>query len=107
MKDYDKLILWLDYFDSSVPRSKGRRIPSHSATKSPTLEELKLAAKKLGLEPEVFESRRPSSRRVTGYIQVKKVMKKGELIKKLANQLSIVRAEIRKEGVMNQAKKQV
>jgi signal recognition particle subunit SRP19 len=96
MKDYEKLIIWLDYFDSSVPRSKGRRIANHSATKSPTLNELKLAAQKLGLEPEVFESRRPSSRKVTGYIQVKKVMKKGELIKKLANQLSVVRSELRK-----------
>jgi Signal recognition particle 19 kDa protein len=96
MKDYDKLIIWLDYFDSSVPRSRGRRIPNHSATKSPTLNELKAAAQKLGLEPEVFESRRPSSRRITGYIQVKKIMKKGELIKKLANQLSAVRSEVRK-----------
>ncbi|MEM0118056.1 MAG: signal recognition particle subunit SRP19/SEC65 family protein [Conexivisphaerales archaeon] len=96
MKDYDKLILWLDYFDSNIPRARGRRIPNHAAVKGPSLEELALAARRLGLEPEVQQARRPSSRRITGFIQVKKTMKKGELIKRLTAELAKVRSETRK-----------
>lgn len=95
MKDYDRYILWLDYFDSSMPRNKGRRVPSNSAVRSPTLQELKLAAERLGLKPEAFEARRPSSLKRTGYIQVQKLAKKQQLIRKLSLELARVRSETR------------
>ncbi len=96
MKDYQKQIVWVDYFDSSISRSAGRRVPSHSATRSPTLEELSLAASKLGLEPAVQRARRPASRYVTGYVQIRKTMKKSELLKKMMLELTKVRSESRK-----------
>lgn len=100
MKDYEKVVVWVDYFDSSNSRSSGRRIPSHAATRSPTLEELRLAAQNLGFNPDVRQARRPSSPfNVTGYIQVKKTMKKSQLIRRLADELAKVRAQSKKKIV--------
>ena len=50
MKDYDHLIIWLDYFNSTLSRAEGRRIPLDKAVKSPTLDELCQAAAQLGFK---------------------------------------------------------
>ena len=51
MKDYDHIILWLDYFNKTLPRSKGRRIKSERAVFDPTIAELIDAAIQAGFEP--------------------------------------------------------
>lgn len=51
MKDYDHIILWLDYFNKTLPRSKGRRIKSDLAVFDPTIAELTDAAIQAGFEP--------------------------------------------------------
>lgn len=51
MKDYDHIILWLDYFNKTLPRRKGRRIKSERAVFDPTVADLVDAAKEAGYEP--------------------------------------------------------
>lgn len=66
------------------------------AVKSPKLEELLEAAKSLGLEAKAFKARHPKRpRKVSGYVSVRKVGKKQELLKKMAKTLSQVRGRSR------------
>jgi signal recognition particle subunit SRP19 len=53
MKDKGKLVIWPVYLDQTKSRSNGRIISRKSAIKEPQLNEIKEAAKKLGLNPEV------------------------------------------------------
>ncbi len=46
LKDYDHIILWLDYFNKTLPRRKGRRIKSERAVFDPTVADLVDAGKK-------------------------------------------------------------
>lgn len=77
MKSYDRVVVWLDYLDSERKRSEGRRVPLNSCSRSPTLEELALACRRLNLDPEPQAARYPSvSSRVSGYVSIKKADKK-------------------------------
>ena len=92
MKDYDRYILWLDYFDSALKRREGRRVPLSSATRSPTVQELSDACEKLGLKPAPQVARHPRSRgRESGYVSVTKTAPKRDLIIKVARELARVR----------------
>ena len=51
MKDYDYVILWLDYFNKNLTRTKGRKIKKEQAIFDPTLSDLLGAAKESGFEP--------------------------------------------------------
>jgi signal recognition particle subunit SRP19 len=51
LKDYDHIILWLDYFNKALSRSKGRRIKNERAVFDPTIAELNDAAIQAGFEP--------------------------------------------------------
>ena len=51
MKDYEKQVIWLDYFNSSYSRSQGRRISRNRSIKNPILSDLLEAAKRLNLNP--------------------------------------------------------
>lgn len=96
MKKEDRQVFWLDYFDSTISRSEGRRIPISMAVKSPKLDELLEAARSLGLEAEAFEARHPKRpRKVSGYISVERVGKKQELLRRIAKTLSQVRGRSR------------
>ena len=48
MKDYDHVILWLDYFNKNLSRSKGRRVTRDKSVFDPTLVDLIDAAKAVG-----------------------------------------------------------
>ena len=50
MKDYDNIILWLDYYNKGLSRNKGRRITKSLAIYDPLLSELIEAANSLGYE---------------------------------------------------------
>ncbi|MCD6511595.1 MAG: signal recognition particle protein Srp19 [Thaumarchaeota archaeon] len=85
MKEYGKLVIWLDYFDSSLSRAEGRRVPISLATKNPNLDRLVKAARALGYEPEGFEARHPKRPwRKSGYIVINKDRSKEKVIKELA-----------------------
>jgi signal recognition particle subunit SRP19 len=53
MRDKGKLVIWPVYIDQTKSRSSGRIISRKNAIKEPQLNEIKEAAKKLGLNPEV------------------------------------------------------
>lgn len=53
MKDRGKLVIWPAYIDQTRTRNMGRIISLKNAIKEPQLNEIKEAARKLGLNPEV------------------------------------------------------
>jgi signal recognition particle subunit SEC65 len=94
LKSYDRLVIWLDYFDSERKRSEGRRVPLNSCSRSPTLEELALACTRLGLQPEPQAARYPQApSRLSGYVSIGKTAKKQPTIIQIARELSKVKGE--------------
>ncbi len=53
MRDKGKLVIWPVYLDQTKSRSRGRIISRKNAIKEPQLNEIKEAARQLGLNPEV------------------------------------------------------
>lgn len=53
MRDRGKLVIWPAYIDQTRSRKMGRIIALKNAVKEPQLNEIKEAARKLGLNPEV------------------------------------------------------
>ncbi|MEM2883044.1 MAG: signal recognition particle subunit SRP19/SEC65 family protein [Nitrososphaerales archaeon] len=95
MKEYDHLIIWLDYFNSTLSRSEGRRIPLNRAIRSPTLDELCQAASILGYKPQPFQARYPKRSHIqSGYIAVEKKGSKTKLLYELAEALRKVRGKV-------------
>lgn len=94
MKEYGKLIIWVDYFNSAIKRSEGRRVPLRSAVRDPTLEEIINAAKRLGYTPEPQEGYYPKRSKVkSGYVSLEKKESKRVIVKKLSSALAQVKGE--------------
>ncbi len=69
-------------------------MPLHSCVRSPTVEELTEACRRLKLEPEPKQSRYPKNfQQSSGYVSVKKIPTKMKLLVKVAKELSVVRGE--------------
>jgi signal recognition particle subunit SRP19 len=94
LKDYDHIILWLDYFNKTLPRRKGRRIRSERAVFDPTVADLTEAAIQAGYEPleqenaeQVRYPRRPFVK--SGYIVLPKLteQKKSTIIERVAEKM--------------------
>ena len=97
MKDYDRQVFWLDYFDSELKRSEGRRVPLSTATRAPTLSELGEACRRLNLQPQPQPARFPSRpARESGYVSVIKSTPKRALLLRVARELSVVRGNAQK-----------
>ncbi len=106
MKDYDRYVLWLEYFNSELKRTEGRRLPLSSATKAPTLEELGEACRKLNLQPSAQAARYPGSPgRESGYVSVVKSKPKRALLLKVAKELTVVRGAAQKKQAKAQTRK--
>ncbi len=106
MKDYERYVLWLDYFNSETKRSGGRRVPLNSATKAPTLEELGEACRRLNLQPTPQPGRYPGSPlRESGYVSVTKVKPKRALVLKVAKELTVVRGLAQRKQARAPARK--
>ncbi|MGQ9780779.1 MAG: signal recognition particle subunit SRP19/SEC65 family protein [Nitrososphaeria archaeon] len=92
MKDYDRIVLWLDYFNSRLSRDQGRRVPLNIAVSSPTLDELVESVKRLGFEAEVVKARHPKRSYVeSGYVSIRKVKGKNVVLKEVSKTLGFVR----------------
>ncbi|MBI2938727.1 MAG: hypothetical protein HYY22_11045 [Thaumarchaeota archaeon] len=99
MKDYDRLVIWVDYFNSNIGRSEGRRVPLNMAVRNPTLQELEEAARRAEYEYESQEAAHPKRMRSkSGYVSIKRRKTKVETIKEIAALLSTIRGEERREG---------
>lgn len=97
MKDYESIVVWLDYFNKTVTRAKGRRLVREQCVFDPSLAELESAARAAGLEIKGTESaarfpRRPYVR--SGYIAVPKAgATKSSILDKISSKLVAQRAK--------------
>ena len=89
MRKLDKAIIWPIYFDAAKTRKDGRRVSKSLAVQSPKIDEIKLAADRLGLRNEIrIEAHFPKSPWAkTGMLLVEKKEAKEKIIQKVAKQL--------------------
>ena len=94
MKDYDHVILWLDYFNKNLKRRQGRKVKRERSVFDPTISELSEATKAAGFdlaETNINEGARYPRRAFTksGYVMVakKEGNKKGQIIDAVAEKL--------------------
>jgi signal recognition particle subunit SRP19 len=93
MKDYDNVILWLDYYNKGLSRTKGRRISKSLAIYDPSISELKEAAISLGYDipPDQLNDtarfpRRPHVK--SGYVMISKNnLMKNKILKNIAEKM--------------------
>lgn len=90
MKDYSTLVVWLDYFNKTLPRSAGRRLARDACVYDPSMKDLTAAARSAGYE--VSESkdgarypRRPYVR--SGYVVIPKAGRKSAALSRIAARL--------------------
>jgi signal recognition particle subunit SRP19 len=96
LKEYKRQVLWLDYFNSSISRSEGRRIPLDRSVKDPRLDELVEAVQNLGYSPEPAVLKHPKRMSIqSGCVSVEKRagVKKSSVIFEVAGSLSTVRGK--------------
>ena len=96
MKDYEHVVIWLDYFNKTLPRNKGRRLSKTKCVFAPSLKELIDATKAAGLEPTETEDqvrfpKRPYVR--SGYIVLEKKSTKTNILNKISEKLVSKRAK--------------
>jgi signal recognition particle subunit SRP19 len=96
MKDYDHIVIWLDYFNKTLSRQKGRRLAKNRCIFDPSLNELIESANDAGLKPTATDDqvrfpRRPFVR--SGYIVLEKKMPKTKILNKIADKMVIKRAK--------------
>ena len=90
MKDYEHVVVWLDYFNKTRPRNKGRKLSKEKCVFDPSLKELIDASKAAGLEPKETEEqvrfpKRPYVR--SGYIVLEKNTTKINIMNKISSKL--------------------
>ncbi|MCY4491910.1 MAG: hypothetical protein OXC46_10715 [Thaumarchaeota archaeon] len=96
LKDYEHVIVWLDYFNKTFPRAKGRRLDKKKCVFDPSMKELAKAAQSAGFEvtssnDKVRYPKRPHVK--SGYIAVPKVSSKTKILDKISEKLVLRRAK--------------
>ncbi len=96
MKDYEHIVIWLDYFNKTLPKKMGRRVSREKSVFDPSLKELIDAAKAAGLDPtesndHVRFPKRPYVR--SGYIILPKDKPKSKIISSIGEKLASRRAK--------------
>lgn len=99
MKDYDHVILWVDYFNKNLKRRQGRKVKRDRAVFDPTVTELTEAVKTAGFEvadDEVNDQARFPRRSFvkSGYVMIakKEGVKKSKVLDTVAEKLLQKRA---------------
>lgn len=99
MKDYDHVILWVDYFNKNLKRRQGRKVKRERAVFDPTVTELTEAVKTAGFEvadDEVNDQARFPRRSFvkSGYVMIakKEGVKKSKVLDAVAEKLLQKRA---------------
>ena len=103
MKDYEHVVLWLDYFNKNLKRRQGRKVKRDQAVFDPTVPELAEATRAAGFQfsdQEVNSDARFPRRSFvkSGYVMVakKEGVKKSQIISEVANKL--LRRSLQKSG---------
>ncbi len=96
MKDYEHVVIWLDYFNKNLKKSKGRRLGLEKCVFDPSLKELTDAAKTAGFEisesnEKVRFPRRPFVR--SGYIVLPKGSSKTKILNKISEKIVAKRSK--------------
>ena len=91
MKDYEHVVVWLDYFNKILSRNAGRRLVRENCVNDPTFKELSDAATAAGFEitdsnEKARYPRRPYVR--SGYISVPKKSKKMDILVKIGKKMA-------------------
>ena len=90
MKDYDHVVVWLDYFNKTLSRSKGRKLEKEKCVFDPSLKELSEAAQSAGFEITETEEKVRYPRRSyvrSGYIVLPKGSTKTIILNKISEKL--------------------
>ncbi len=90
MKEYEHVILLLDYFDKFLSRKQGRRVRKELAVFEPKLEELVRAAKALGYKEVASNDNARYPKRWylrSGYIMIDKDNSKEVIMQEIAKEL--------------------
>ena len=90
MKDYEHVVIWLDYFNKNLKKSKGRRLGLEKCVFDPSLKELIDATKDAGFEitesdDKVRIPKRPFVR--SGYVVLPKGSSKTIILNKISEKL--------------------
>ncbi|MFB5632590.1 MAG: signal recognition particle subunit SRP19/SEC65 family protein [Nitrosopumilus sp.] len=96
MKDYEHIVIWLDYFNKNLKKSKGRRLGLEKCVFDPSLKELTDAAKDAGFEitesdDKVRFPKRPFVR--SGYVVLPKGSSKTKILNKISEKLVAKRSK--------------
>ena len=96
MKDYEHVVIWLDYFNKNLKKSKGRRLGLEKCVFDPSLKELTDAAQAAGFEiteteEKVRYPKRPFVR--SGYIVLPKGSPKTIILNKISQKLLLKRTK--------------
>ena len=96
MKDYEHIVIWLDYFNKNLKRSMGRRLPLEKSVYDPSLKELIDATTSAGFEITESEDKvrfpkRPFVR--SGYVVLPKGSHKTIILNKISQKLTSKRAK--------------
>ena len=96
MKDYEHIVIWLDYFNKNLKRSMGRRLPLEKSVYDPSLKELTDATTAAGFEiteseDKVRYPKRPFVR--SGYVVLPKGSSKTIILNKISQKLISKRAK--------------
>ncbi len=96
MKDYEHIVIWLDYFNKNLKKSKGRKLGLQKSVFDPSLKELIDATKTAGYEitesdDKVRFPKRPFVR--SGYVIVPKGSSKTKILNKISEKLVLKRSK--------------
>ena len=96
MKDYEHVVIWLDYFNKNLKKSKGMRLGLEKCVFDPSLKELTDATTSAGFEITESEDKvrfpkRPFVR--SGYIVLPKGSSKTIILNKISQKLISKRAK--------------
>ena len=96
MKDYEHIVIWLDYFNKNLKKSKGRRLGLEKCVFDPSLKELTDATISAGFEiteseDKVRYPKRPFVR--SGYVVLPKGSSKTSILNKISQKLISKRAK--------------
>ena len=86
----DKYVVWPVYFDKSLSKLEGRKVPKKNAVDKPSVDDIAKAAKSLGLNPVLEKNVAHPSRhwKKEGRVLVDKKDSKSKLLMKIANRLN-------------------
>ena len=96
MKSYDHVVIWLDYFNKTLSRKKGRRLPKDKCVFDPSLNELIESSNAAGLKPTETDHKVRFPKRAyvrSGYIILEKKISKTKILNKISEKLVIKRAK--------------